>query len=147
MKPDSQNGVELEKINDDQKYEFEIGLAIDENLEKRVELNDNDLENLLSSKKSSAHLGLIGEEPLTLTSTPTDDEATPTLENENNNHIFSKRQEKLDAVRSKFYSLYSKAIGFQCRNVSDNNGGLGSLIGTFATKVGIRSATHRISHV
>lgn len=61
-------------------------------------------------------------------------------------NFMSKRRERLQTVRAHFYTLYAAAIGFQFKNVNDNgSGGLGSLIGNFATKVGIRSAHRHMS--
>lgn len=63
------------------------------------------------------------------------------------NNFMSRRRERLQTVRAHFYTLYAAAIGFQFKNVNDNGsgGGLGSLIGNFATKVGIRSAHRHMS--
>ncbi|CAL8109799.1 unnamed protein product [Orchesella dallaii] len=64
-------------------------------------------------------------------------------------NFMSRRRERLQTVRAHFYTLYAAAIGFQFKTVNDNGsgsgGGLGSLIGTFATKVGIRSANRHTS--
>lgn len=66
--------------------------------------------------------------------------------NSHNSNFMSKRRERLQTVRAHFYTLYAAAIGFQFKNVNDNgSGGLGSLIGNFATKVGIRSAHRHMS--
>ncbi|XP_046985343.1 myotubularin-related protein 14 isoform X1 [Schistocerca americana] len=50
----------------------------------------------------------------------------------------SLRREKLQTVRSLFYTAYCSTIGFKFKNGSDS--GLGSLLGNIAEKVGILSA-------
>lgn len=47
---------------------------------------------------------------------------------------FSRRRERLQAVRSTFYQCYCKAIGFKYKNGAENT--FGSMLGTFAERVG-----------
>lgn len=48
------------------------------------------------------------------------------------------RRERLNAVRTSFYNCYSSTIGYKFRNGSDN-ATLGSLLGNFAEKVGLKT--------
>jgi len=110
------------------------------------------------------------DDPLSLTSTPTE-EATPTTESlkleaeaepgtssnflppslPSSPSMPSKRRVRLESVRSRFCELYQRSIITPpCRKAHENGsagGGIGYLIGNIASKVGIRSASHRTTQL
>jgi len=78
--------------------------------------------------------------------TPTSEPAsTPINVTPTKEAIMSKRRERLQTVRAQFYSLYAKTIRFRSpvseqSSSGPSSSGIGSFIGNFATKVGIRAA-------
>lgn len=157
----------VEKLNQGSKFEEELGLALEENFKIGIKdiypepRSPPDTLNLMSFS--------MEEDIVTASTTPTKENEHANIDvvdgnigsnnmlRENNNEegvvnseASSRRLEKLDKVRSRFYTLYEATIRTR-RNVSETPGntssGLGFLIGNFATKVGIRSSTNRTTHV
>jgi len=151
------------------RFEEELGLALDESFKFGVE-DFRPGPPLPPTSLDLMNLSLDDETVITASTTPTKEQEGEDIDvvdgnigsivftNNNNveaginSEMLSHRVEKLDKVRSRFYTLYQGTIRTN-RNVNESFGttssGLGftNLFGNIATKVGIRSSANRTTHV
>jgi len=134
-------------------FSHELGLALEESFKVPNTLEIMSPESMtVSSSKGDDSVAV------TATTTPTKehddiDEVDGNRESISNNNDetpeASRRRERLEKVRCRFSNLYDKTIGSSCRqdgNETSSSSGLGFFIGNFATKVGIRSSSHRVTN-